>query len=146
MQEKPGILYDQLNELISSMGFTLVDVSGATVNGTFQVRVIIFSHAGIGTVECAQVSRALLPRLELLYNSREIALEVGSPGLERKFSSFQEFRIFTGRVARVYTDDWKRGIIKNYDGETIEMQDNNKTFHIYKDDVVKAQLVFQEIS
>lgn len=147
MQMHPGPMYDQLYELVQAMGYSLVDVNSATVNGTVHVHCIIYSADGVGIDECAKISRAVAPRLELLYDNRDMALEVSSPGVERKFSNMHEFGIFSGKLVRVLTDgnDWKQGVIKGFDGETATIATTEDILHLKAEKIMKAQLVYQEV-
>lgn len=148
MQDKPGILFDQLGAIVEGMGYTLVDAQGATVKGRLQVHCTIYSPSGIGTGDCEKVSRAVQPRLELLYNNQDVALEVSSPGLERRFASLYEFKVFSGKLARVLPEDseWIRGYIESANEESIVIRTaDGQQMQIAPSAVLKAQLVFQEV-
>lgn len=168
MQEKPGALYEQLEPVIQGLGYTLIEASSANVKGRVHVNIIAFSENGIGTRECEEISRTILPRLEILLDNRDIALEVSSPGLERKFSSLLEFELFAGKAVKVLVgDQWFRGIISRVEeGEVVlipeprsgtksgkkngkpssgKSESISETKKINTDEIVKAQLVFQEV-
>lgn len=166
MQEKPGALYDQLEPVIRGLGYTLIEANSANIQGRVHVNIIAFSENGIGTRECEEISRTILPRLEILLDNRDIALEVSSPGLERKFSSLLEFELFAGKAVKVLVgDQWFRGVIsRTAEGEVMltpegkagsqnksrktssgKSESIKETKKINTNEIVKAQLVFQEV-
>jgi ribosome maturation factor RimP len=148
MQDKPGIIFDQLLPVVEGMGYRLVDAHGATVKGTLKVNCIVFSEKGITTGDCEAVSRAIHPRLEVLYNTQDLSLEVSSPGLERKFSSLHEFAVFDGKLVKVYVEgkDWVTGTISTVGDEVIELvTETEGKVSIPRQNIHKAQLVYQEV-
>ncbi len=148
MQEHPGIVHEQLVAVVEGMGYHLVDAQAANVKGSLRVNCIIYSPAGINTGDCEKVSRAIRPRLELLYDSQEVSLEVSTPGLERKFSSLYEFAIFTGKLVKVMVEGghWHSGIIADVNEKNITLENQGSDpVALGRQTIQKAQLVYQEV-
>jgi ribosome maturation factor RimP len=149
MQEKPGVIFDQLQPVVQGLGYILVDANAATVKGNLQVHCIIYSKDGINTGDCQTVSKAVHPRLEVLYNTQDISLEVSSPGIERKIASLHEFGVFAGKPARVLPagGEWVNGVIIGVDNsEVIIESKSGERIRIPGNTIQKAQLVYQEVA
>mgnify|MGYP006273778373 FL=1 len=107
-------LRDSVAPVVEGLGYSLLDLSAAIVKGTLRVSLVIYRPEGIGTEDCETVHRAVYPRIEVLFDNRDLHVEVSSPGIERTFKSNDEFAIFTGKGVRVLTDDdadWIGGTI-----------------------------------
>jgi ribosome maturation factor RimP len=84
--------------------------------------------AGIGVSDCARVHRVLLPRLEALLGSDDVAMEVGSPGTERVIKNAAEFALFVGRPLRVWDrtiTEWRSGILAAAEAGCLRLRPTN---------------------
>jgi ribosome maturation factor RimP len=118
--------YGECGPVVAALGYRLVELKVIRHRGTIQVSVVITAKApepagdgapgapGIGVSDCARVHRVLLPRLEALLGSDDIAMEVSSPGTERLIKNAAEFALFVGRPLRVWDrtiTEWRSGIL-----------------------------------
>lgn len=94
------------------------------------VRIFIDKPQGVTHEDCSKVSHEIGTILdEQDFISSEYTLEVSSPGLERELYSLQDFKKFTGNLAKVKTrkpvDGQRnfRGKIKSVEGEEIVFED-----------------------
>jgi len=144
MKFTPEQMYAELEPLVTGLGYSLVDCTYGFVKGSHHVGLALFSSEGIGTEECAKVFQLVLPRLEVLLDTRDISLEVGSPGLERKIRHPREYKIFIGkRMKMLLADqDWISGIIIAADERAVEVKIDNQSRSIPLSSIMKAQLEF----
>ncbi len=114
-----------LEPVVAGMGFSLVEVALARRHGATKAIVVVYRPDGVGLEQCAAVSRAILPRLELVEELGEVSLEVSSPGIERTIKSPGEYAIFTGRGIRVLPDgetEWIGGTIESAGEGTLALR------------------------
>lgn len=89
---------------VEGLGYDLVELrkGGTTRRPLLDIRVDRRDGARITIDECAQISRALEPRLDASgLVGENYVLEVSSPGLERPLRSADDWRRFAGRTAKV---------------------------------------------
>ncbi len=113
------------------------------------VRIVLDREEGlVGIDDCTEVSRFLSHALEvedLIPGSYR--LEVSSPGLDRPLTRLDDFRRFTGQLARVTVEEAEggkatlTGRIAGVDGQriTLTLPENNERV-IDHDNVIKARL------
>ena len=144
MAYTPERLFEELEPLIKGLELILVDCTYGNIKGTHHVGLIIYSDQGVGTDECAKVFRLIQPRLEILFDSRDIHLEVGSPGIDRKIKHPREFNIFIGKQVKIYIQDkdWIHGTIIAADDQAVEMRIEHEVQRIPLSAIGKAQLEF----
>ena len=145
MQSQTSLLCEQLRPLLREMEYVLLDVQSVHVHDGLKVYITIYSEQGIGVNNCALLSKTLLPRLEVMLSSQDIALEVSSPGIERKLATFEEFMVFRGKHAKVLLEDdgWVSGLITKADEERVFFDVAGSMREFSKEQVVKAQLIYQ---
>jgi ribosome maturation factor RimP len=144
MAYTPETLFEELEPLINGLNLILVDCTYGNIKGTHHVGLIIHTNQGVGTDECAKVFRLIQPRLEILFDSREIHLEVGSPGIDRKIKHPREYNIFTGKQVKIYVQDkdWIHGKIIAADDQVVEINVEHEMHRIPLSTIGKAQLEF----
>ncbi|MDR0497772.1 MAG: ribosome assembly cofactor RimP [Treponema sp.] len=142
-------LIDSLEPVIRGMGVSLVEL---TVNhrkarggnsGTVQVRAVIYRDSNTGLEDCSRVHRAILPRLELAFDGKDIYLEVSSPGINRIIKDGSEFAHYTGRCVRCYrTDisDWTAGTLAAVDESKIVLRTEDGEIELPYEVIAKARL------
>ena len=143
-EEQPDQLLESIEPVINGMGFLLVDVSHARQHGTLQVQCIICKgegEQGISLDDCTSVHRAILPRIELIEDLKNVNLQVSSPGIGRKLKKSREFRIFKNRKIKLMLDNnWIDAVIGNTDDNGVYcMIDGNEKYVLFSD-IVKAKL------
>lgn len=116
MQNRPpeGPVVDVIREIVNPRGYALVTFSAETVRRRLHVHCVLHHPDGVGLDSLAEIHRALEPRLELLFDQRDLRVEFSSPGITRTFNSFHEFQVFSGEevaVLPVDSLDWITGTI-----------------------------------
>ena len=114
----------EIEPTITALGFTLVELSVGRRKGVSHVVIVVHRSGGVGVEQCAEVSRAILPRLALVEGLADTALEVSSPGIERTFKSPAEYGIFVGRGVRVLPaegGEWIGGVISGWRDGTLAL-------------------------
>ena len=89
---------------VEDLGYDLVElrIGGMTRRPLLDVRIDRRDGSKITVDDCAQVSRALEPRLDASGMVGEnYVLEVSSPGVERPLRNAGDWRRFAGRTAKV---------------------------------------------
>jgi ribosome maturation factor RimP len=113
----------EIEPILTAMGYALVELSVGRRRGVSHVVIVLHRAAGVGVEQCAEVSRAILPRLALVEGLADPALEVSSPGIERAIKSPREYGIFRGRGVRVLPaegGEWIGGVIRDWrDGKLV---------------------------
>jgi len=97
----------------------------------------------IGTGELARVHRAVLPRLELALEGRDLYLEVSSPGTDRLIKEGAEFRHYAGRAVKCWlsgADGWKHGLLRGSDQEKILLETGEGIAELRYEQIAKARL------
>lgn len=139
--ERPDSLLNSLEPVVNGLGFELVNLTHAKVRQTLQVQCIIYSPSGITLDDCTKVHRALLPRIELIEDSRDVSIQVSSPGTTRKIKKIREFRVFCGRNIKLYLeDDWFGAVIIKVDDSGVNFKINDEERYILFSEIVKAKL------
>ena len=98
---------------------------------------------GVGLDDCSEVYRTLYPRIELLYDSKHVHLEVSSPGVYRKVKHAREFGLFIGSSVRLLLDDtgdWLKGTIQGASDSAVDIATSQGNQRIEYADIRKAQL------
>ncbi len=129
-------------------GLELVRAEVAGAGKKLTVRIFIDKESGVMHEDCTMMSR----ELEKIFDAEDFIpaayiLEVSSPGLERELYSLQDFKKFTGSLAKVKlnapVDGQKnfRGRIVGVVGEEIVFEDKTKgTARFRYNAVAKANL------
>ncbi|MDR0550919.1 MAG: ribosome assembly cofactor RimP, partial [Spirochaetaceae bacterium] len=116
----PDPLEAELEPVLTGLGMALVELTVSKHKGGAAVRAVVCRlGTDVSLEDCAKAHRAIMPRIELALG-QDVAVEVSSPGIDRKLKHAGEFRHFTGRAVACYrTDisDWTTGILEEA-GET----------------------------
>ncbi len=133
MKDTAERIIEDLEDILKAMGLSLVEVNAAVVKQVFQIRIVIYKPEGISLKDCEEATKVIRPRLDLLLDSRDMALEITSPGLGRKIKSPREYKVFKGRYVKILEEgqtEWKSGQILDADGEfmTLEIDGKNEKF------------------
>lgn len=130
-------------ELISGLGFQLVELVCYKRQSTWHVRAVITGPNGVGINECTKVHRALLVRLEALLVSQDMYIEVTSPGLDRVLKNAYEFALFVGKSVKVWNvdiSDWMQGTIVSATINSVILSIDNSNIDIKYEKINKAKL------
>ncbi|ORC37224.1 hypothetical protein B4O97_03275 [Marispirochaeta aestuarii] len=145
MKEGTGISpeLESTVDIIQGMGFSVVEAQCRPVKGSVQVVIYIYSSEGVSLDDCTKVYRTVMPRLEVALDSRDISLEISSPGISRNIKFFREFAIFTGRRIRVLTEDsseWVQGDLIHADDDEIVLTVGDGERRYGRAEIVKAKI------
>ncbi|GMO16860.1 MAG: hypothetical protein Ta2A_26150 [Treponemataceae bacterium] len=140
--------YGECNELVSAMGYALVDLKLVQSRGNTHVAAVITStNAGvfIGTDDTAKVTRVLLQRLQALTGNQDMSMEVTSPGVERVIKNAAEFALFVQRRCKVWDktlSDWVGGKIVSASGKSVilEKEKTDERVEYSFEQIAKAKL------
>ena len=128
--------YTECSPLVESLGYVLVELRIVPQKTQYKVLVVISRKAstsvegedatGIGIADCAKVHRLIEPRLEAsLLNTKDLYMEVTSPGMERTIKNAAEFSLFAGRMLRVWDTDvteWIPGKLISSDEKSVTLE------------------------
>ena len=131
-------------ELVSDLGFELVDIELAGNRNRQVVRVYIEKAGGIFLSDCVEVSRKLGEILEeknIIENAYH--LEISSPGIERPLRKIQDFERYVGRRARIRLKGKQKGN-RRIIGEIIEVDGN--MVHVLSKNGDKASFSLADIA
>mgnify|MGYP006273335855 CR=1 FL=1 len=134
---------DEVTPLVEGLGYNLLELVSARRKGTLHIQAILHRPEGVGLDECAEVHKTLMPRLEVVADTRDIRLEVSSPGLSRSIKSGEEFAHFCGKGVRVLdddADDWVGGIIEACDEESVTIRNGSEMHRFAFATIRKAKL------
>ena len=144
-RQKSGSLYQELEPLITALGYNIVDLTGQQRKQSLHIHLVIHRDNGIDIQDTARVYRAVLPRVEVLHDTRDVHLEVSSPGLSRKFKDAAEFDIFTGSTigyVPINESEWIRGTILESSADSVVLLIDGIKTEIPFASIQKAKLDF----
>ena len=129
-----------LKTLCEQAGVALYDDELVSENGRKIYRIYIAKKGGVSLDECVKVSEILSPILDAYPPcADEYALEVSSPGLERKLTKPRHFELSVGeRVEMILNDKSK------FMGEILSVLDSKKLI-LLDENGAKKELEFGEI-
>ena len=136
-------LIKELEPVVGGLGFSLIEVDLYRRKGSAQVRLVVGGSAGIGTDELSRVHKAVLPRLELALEGRDLYVEVSSPGTDRLVKEGAEFCHYTGKAVKCWQvggDNWKQGILRGSDEEKITLETAEGIQEMKLETIAKARL------
>lgn len=123
-----------VKEPIEKIGYKLYDVEYSKEGKDYFLRIFIDKDNGIDLNDCEKVNDAISDMLdEANYIKEQYFLEVSSPGIERILRKDKHLDENIGEEIniRLFKKDENglkeyQGILKNFDNEFIELQDNVK--------------------
>ncbi len=139
---RAGELFKELVPLVSSLGYTVVDVQDSVVKRVRHVHLVIRNpHGNTSLEDCSAVSRLVQPRLLMIFDARDIHLEVSSPGLSRNFKDVYEFEVFVGEQIKILIgESWREGILQSFDGSQVVLEMGEAQEAVSLDHIKKAKL------
>ena len=142
-----GTLYDDLNPVINSLGYSIVELTRQAQPGGIQIRVVLHHYRGIGLKDCELVHKTILPRIQLIEESEDISLEVTSPGINRNIKIANEFAVFIDRRIKLMKNDdneWIYGTVVSADDNTLQLSTEVGEEDILYSDIKKAKLAYSQ--
>ncbi len=112
-----------LKKVIEDCGVKLYDTESVMENEQKIYRVFITQEGGVSLDKCAEITRIISPILDLEPPmSGQYALEVSSPGIERKLSTLNHFKQSIGENVKVKLEDDEANV--NIKGKLMKVADN----------------------
>jgi len=134
-------LFSIVNPICEGLGAKLVHLNSAIVKTNLHIRIVLYKKGGINIDSCTKISRAVLPRIEVWADNRDVNLEVSSPGIGRILKDAWEFQIFKDEKVNILIDNqWIAGVIIDADKNKLILQsDDNNAEYVYEQ-IQKAKL------
>ena len=88
--------------------------------------VIMAENRNTTVDDCATVHKIVAPRLNVLYDTREVGIEVSTPGLQRNLKDVYEFTLYIGKRVRIYSTilkGWMSGRIESVQENSLTLSD-----------------------
>lgn len=145
------MLFLDLASLIEPMGYKLVEASRSEHKGTVSLRMLCYKGGdGITTEDLEAIYNVVYPRYSVLW-TRDLELEVSSPGINRNIKDIGEFKIFLGKTVRVYVQSkssYVVGKIEKADDDNLylssylieDTKEEGEEIRIEYSDISKAKL------
>lgn len=145
MKEGTGISseLESTAAIIEGMGYAVVEAAFRPLRSSVQVSIFIYRPEGVTLEDCTEVYRTVMPRLEVVLDSRNINLEISSPGISRTIKHFGEFAIFTGRRVRIMPEgenEWREGTILSADENEVVLATEDGENRYECADIIKAKI------
>ena len=141
IEDQKDELLESLEPVIKGLGFDLADLTHIKTRNALQVHCVIYSKNGISLNDCALVHKTVLPRIELLENTKDVNLQVSSPGTDRKIKKAREFVIFRGRSIKLFRgEEWIDAIIDDCDDKGVCFLINGNEEYVLFSEIIKAKL------
>jgi ribosome maturation factor RimP len=137
----------EIEPLLNGMGFHIVELVIGRLKGATRVGLVVYRASGVGIEECAEISRLIFPRLQIMEGMEEVSLEVSSPGIERTLKSTVEYGIFLGRGVRILAageTEWIGGAIEKTDTEGVTLITDGRPRRFPFSSIRKARLYHKE--
>ncbi len=147
-------LESDIKSLVESVDLELYDTSVVSENGETIYRVSVIStkrdesgkREGVSMDACVELTHLISPLLDVTPAvSGDYRLEVGSPGIERKLSTIEQFKKSLGEKVSIQTTSKEkyRGLLQSVEGNTIVLDIDGETQEIDFYDIVKARTYFE---
>jgi ribosome maturation factor RimP len=135
-----------LNEILVDEDIFLVEVDYTKENNIYYLKVYLDTVDGITIDQCSDVSRILSNKLdELDYIEDSYFLEVSSPGLDRPFKTYEDFKRNINELIEVNLYAKKNGE-KLYVGKLINIEDDSITIKIENKEKKEIKFKIDEIA
>lgn len=135
--------------VIEAMGYELADLKFIMESGRWRLQFFIDKPGGVTLSDCETVSREISTLIEVEdFIQGAYVLEVSSPGLNRPLYKPADYERFTGKLAKVKTNeaiDGQKVMVGRIDspdnnGFNLLLNDGEKTVYIKYGQVEKARL------
>lgn len=98
-----------IQSFVEKAGYFPLDLKMAIKNDTLRVSFAIYKKTqDVSLDDCSKVTLIVRDFLNMLLGKdADFIVDVSSPGAERKIRRFQEFKLFSGKKARIVLNDEK---------------------------------------
>lgn len=142
-KKRDNSLINSIEPVIEGLGFSLVEFTSHSNRSNLTINTIIYSKNGVTIDDCSTVFKTIMPRIELLEDSRDINLEVSSPGITRNIKTVDEFEIFTGKKVKILKkndSEWIHGSIESVNDNSVNLNNDKQTIAVSFENINKAKL------
>lgn len=123
---------------------SLVDVHHSRQRYRHQIRLTLYHENGVSSSDLSAVHAIVYPRLTVLLDDQDIALELSSPGIDYVFKNDCDYTVFNGQQVRLLSKSdnlWHNGTLIGHDEQGILIEDATGTVGRYADhDALKVTL------
>jgi ribosome maturation factor RimP len=149
MDEKEAAqrLREMASPALAATGLELIDVETGRKGSRMMVRMVVDKPGGVGVDDCAELNRYLSDLLDVHDPLKgSYILEVSSPGLDRPLKKPADFAWAVGKEVKLTMkspDRGKnvyRGLLADFDGTTLTLEENDLKVELPLIDVAKARL------
>jgi ribosome maturation factor RimP len=140
-------IYNIVESLAERLGFNLVEIS---LNERIKtITIFIYKKTGITIKDCEDMTNELLSEIEFRERYKdEYDIIVSSPGVNREFKYFKEYKIFEGKEVKIITDYNENpvltGVLKGVDNENNVLIESGLKIHkIPYTHIKKGELIFE---
>lgn len=140
--------YDKISDIVTELGFVLVDVEYKKQNSGMVLEVVIDKDGGVNINDCETVSHALDNPLDDIdpTNGASYSLNVSSMGLDRPITTPYQFDKYLGKEVEIkfyqaqkdFGGKSLQGCLQSWDSENIEIK-NDQIYKIDRKNI--AQIV-----
>lgn len=145
-------LHSDIESLVSSLGLELYESAVVSENDETIFRVSVISkeivdgkRAGVSLDECVELTHLISPLLDVTPPvSGEYRLEVGSPGIERKLTTIDHFKMSVGEnISFGKQKDKFKGLLERVEGSKIFVNIDDEIIEFDFNDIKKARTYFE---
>ena len=146
-------LQSDINSLVKSVDLELYDTTIVNEGDDTIYRVGVISteikdgkRAGVSLDSCVELTHMISPLLDVTPPvSGDYRLEVGSPGIERKLTTINHFKLSIGeKVSLLLGEKQKvRGILTKVEGSKIFVDTAEEKVEVEFNDIIKAKTYFE---
>ena len=146
-------LQNDINSLVTSVDLELYDVSVVNEGEDTIYRVSVISpeikdgkRAGVSLDSCVELTHMISPLLDVTPPvSGDYRLEVGSPGIERKITTINHFKLSIGEKVSILAEGKLKykGTLLKVEGSKLYIDIEDETAEVEFNDVVKAKTYFE---
>ncbi len=140
------VLREEIFPMIQGMGYQIVEFEWQRTRAGIRIYLVIYREGGISMDDTSGVYRAVYPRMEILFDTRDIHLEISSPGVSRRIKGTHEYDIFAGRRIKVLpmdSSEWYKGTNRGVQNGKLELDVDGEMIDIPISNIKKAQLLFE---
>lgn len=137
---------ETIKNILKDNDVDLYDTEVADEGGTKIFRIYITSKAGVTLDICGKISSILSPILDLNPPlNGPYTLEVSSPGIERRLRKAEHFKGSIGEMVKIKCHDSDKiiGVLKSFDGTTLEIAQDDKIIPVNMADIDKARTYYK---
>jgi len=149
VKELANVVYDLCRPAVAEEGLVLIDVEVAPGARTI-LRFVIDGDGGATIDDCVRIDRVVGGLLREWEGAPpRYAVEVTSPGLERRIRRTEEYEHFRGRRAVIHAEDAggenRRyvGLLGGLEGDDLLLESEGETVRIPVERIHKARLWFE---